>query len=169
MPRNVSFDHPVLGRLTIEAVEPERTYLLRQSVLRPHQRIDEMSLLGGADGDAAVMAAVTGAGEVIGTAAVMPEAAPAGLAPMLPPGPAWRLRSMATRADVQGGGIGRVVLDAALDHVAERGGAGVWCNARVRAVAFYERAGFRTFGDTWNEEHIGLHVRMWCAVTGGAS
>lgn len=123
-----------------------------------------MAISGWVEGESAMLAAITVDGQVVGSAAVMPHAAPATLVPVLPPGRAWHLRSMATRADVRNGGIGRAVLDAALAYVAERGGAAMWCNARVPAVAFYERAGFCTFGDVWTEDHIGPHIKMWRAT-----
>jgi len=47
-----------------------------------------------------------------------------------------------------------------LDHVADRGGTLVWCNARVPARRFYERAGFTVHGDEWDEPGIGPHVAM---------
>jgi predicted GNAT family N-acyltransferase len=44
--------------------------------------------------------------------------------------------------------------------VRERGGGLLWCNARVPAVAFYERAGFNTRGEVWNDPQIGPHIAM---------
>ena len=73
----------------------------------------------------------------------------------------WRLRAMATREDLQGQGIGSLVLNTALDHVAAEGGDLVWCNARVHAIGFYERAGFVTWGDEWVVPIHGPHVVMW--------
>ncbi|MGH8995935.1 MAG: GNAT family N-acetyltransferase [Acidimicrobiales bacterium] len=154
----------MIGRLTVGPVEPRRTYALRQAVLRPHQRVDEMAISDWVEGESVMMAAVTVDGQVVGSAAVMPHTAPAALAAVLPPGRGWHLLSMATRADVRGGGIGRAVLDAALAFVVDSGGAAVWCKARVPAVAFYKRAGFCTFGDAWTEDHIGPHIKMWRAA-----
>jgi GNAT superfamily N-acetyltransferase len=76
---------------------------------------------------------------------------------------------MATRHDVQGQGIGSMVLNAALDHVAAGGGDLLWCNARVGAIGFYERAGFRTWGDVWVIPDIGPHVVMWRRIETGTA
>jgi GNAT superfamily N-acetyltransferase len=162
MPPAIS--HRSLGRLVVGPVAPERTYALRQQVLRPHQRVEEMALPGADRPDAAVMAAVTDDGTVVATCAVTPEAAPRDLAAVLPPGGAWRLRAMATRPDVRSSGLGRAVLDAALDHVTRHGGGVLWCTARTPALRFYERAGFRTFGEPWIDEAIGPHVLAWRTV-----
>ena len=51
---------------------------------------------------------------------------------------------MATAPELQGQGVGTRVLRTAVDLVASAGGTLIWCNARVSALGFYERAGFRT-------------------------
>jgi ribosomal protein S18 acetylase RimI-like enzyme len=71
---------------------------------------------------------------------------------------------MATREDLRGQGVGSRVLGAVVDHVASRGGLLVWCNARVGAIAFYERAGFSTYGEEWVLPSVGPHVVMWRRV-----
>jgi predicted GNAT family N-acyltransferase len=52
------------------------------------------------------------------------------------------------------------VLAAALAHARAHGAELVWCNARVPARAFYERAGFAVHGDEWEDPDIGPHVAM---------
>jgi predicted GNAT family N-acyltransferase len=70
---------------------------------------------------------------------------------------------MATRADLRSLGIGAKVLEACVEHVAERGGGFLWCNARVPAQRFYERAGLSGWGDEF--ESYGIpHVVMWRMV-----
>ena len=46
----------------------------------------------------------------------------------------------------------------------EHGVRHVWCNAQVSARAFYERLGYRTTSDPFEEAGI-MHVRMDCALT----
>jgi GNAT superfamily N-acetyltransferase len=67
---------------------------------------------------------------------------------------------MATAEGWRGRGVGARVLAAVVDHVSSRGGGLLWCNARLPAVAFYERGGFEVGGDPWDEPHIGPHVAM---------
>jgi GNAT superfamily N-acetyltransferase len=71
---------------------------------------------------------------------------------------------MATADGYRGQGLGRRVLDAVVDHVAGAGGGLLWCAARLRAVPFYERAGFSTLGDVYEEPDVGPHVLMWRIV-----
>ena len=76
----------------------------------------------------------------------------------------WRVRGMATRPDARRRGLGGLVLDALLDHVASHGGGLVWCNARVPAQQLYGRAGFVTRGEVFELPGIGPHLLMWRTV-----
>ena len=67
---------------------------------------------------------------------------------------------MATEPECRGTGLGTAVLEAILDHVSCLGHGLVWCHARVPAVGFYERAGFVTRGEQWDEPLIGPHIVM---------
>ena len=103
------------------------SYPLRQAVLRPHQRIDEVGdKVDDEPGTATFGATDRASGALLGVGTVLPERAPFDPAQAGVPSGAgdpaatWRLRWMATRHDVQGQGIGSMVLNAALDHVAAR-------------------------------------------------
>jgi predicted GNAT family N-acyltransferase len=154
------------GLVTIEAVEPSRTYALRQQVLRPNLAVEEMALFGDLGPDTGVYGAIdTSTGELVGTANVHREAPPAELVAAVPGGDRypWRLRGMATREDLRSQGIGAQVLTACVAHVAARGGGFLWCNARVGARRFYARAGFSEWGDEFESYGI-QHVVMWRLV-----
>ncbi len=143
--------------VTVDRVAPEVTYPLRNRVLRPGKPQSAVHLAIDHDPATATFAARAPDGEVVGTAIVYPEPCP-----WLPERAAdWRLRGMATAEGRRGQGIGALVLRAALDHVAAAGGELVWCNARVPARLFYERAGFRPHGAPWDEADIGPHIAMW--------
>lgn len=143
----------------VRSVALEETLALKQRVLRPHQTIEELAREFTGLPDLACFAALED-GRVIGTATVHREAAP------WAPGdtPAWRLRGMATEEGRRGQGIGAAALAAAISHVRSRGGGLLWCNARTPAVAFYERAGFRTRGEPWDDPAIGAHIAMYLVV-----
>ena len=72
----------------------------------------------------------------------------------------WRIRGMATVPERRGEGLGAAVLDA-LESAAEgQGAARLWCNARIRAIPFYERAGWSVEGDEFELPQIGPHFVM---------
>jgi GNAT superfamily N-acetyltransferase len=124
-------------------------------VLRPHQTLEQLRAPDdSAPGTGNYAAFVDG--EVVGTASVRREAPP--WAPS--EHDAWRLRGMATHEGWRSRGVGSRVLDAIVGHVRAGGGGLLWCNARVPAVPFYERAGFVTRGAAWEEPDIGPHIAM---------
>jgi GNAT superfamily N-acetyltransferase len=71
---------------------------------------------------------------------------------------------MATAPEWRGTGVGSALVGAVFDHVAAGGGGLLWCNARLAAVGFYERAGMVTTGDVWEEPVIGPHIAMFVQV-----
>jgi GNAT superfamily N-acetyltransferase len=153
---------PTGREVSVERVPPAVTYPLRQRVLRPGRPPTAARLAVDEDPRTATFAARIGSAEVIGTAVVYPEPCP-----WQPDrASAWRLRGMATDPAHRSAGVGTRVLQAALDHVRVHGGALVWCNARTPARRFYERAGFATHGDPWDDPEIGPHIAMWCDLAG---
>lgn len=143
----------------IERVNAAETFALRQRVLRPHQRVEELSLPGDDDPDAGHFAAVDD-GAIIGTASVRRETAPWAADRQR----SWRLRGMATAEGRRNEGIGAELVRAVVDHVRQYGGGLLWCNARTPAVSFYQRAGFVTRGDAWDDPAIGPHIAMELSV-----
>jgi predicted GNAT family N-acyltransferase len=75
--------------------------------------------------------------------------------------PAFQLRGMATRRDRTGQGIGTAVLRFTLATLREeRGDVPVWCNARLAAVGFYARLGWRVVSEEFDVPGVGPHRRM---------
>jgi GNAT superfamily N-acetyltransferase len=79
----------------------------------------------------------------------------------------WRLKWMAAAGGFQGRGIGGLVLDAAVAHATGAGCDLLWCNARLRAVPFYVRAGFTVEGPEFDISGIGPHHPMALALPTG--
>jgi predicted GNAT family N-acyltransferase len=76
-------------------------------------------------------------------------------------GEAHQLRGMATAAALRGMGIGRALLrfaDEAL--VAETNIRGLWCNARVESIGFYERVGWQVVSGVFDVPGVGPHRIM---------
>jgi len=142
-------------------VAPEQTFALRHRVLRQHESLEDLRLSGDDDPRSGHIAAIDDdSGEVVGTAVVFPEPPPWDTGAS----GAWRLRGMATAEEWRSKGVGGAVLAAVVDHVNLAGGRLLWCNARLPAVRFYERAGFERVGEEWDEPHIGPHVAMQLRV-----
>ncbi len=141
----------------------EETAALRRAVLRPHLTIRQMTLVGDQGPDTAYLAvrALAGNGALVGCVRLEPVPCPWTESIDVDTDNAWQLRAMATDPSARGSGVGRLLVEAAVNHVAERGGKAIWCNARVGAEGFYSRLGFRTVTDAFaiaevSEDHVGM-------------
>lgn len=137
------------------AVPPAATYALRQRVLRPHQRVEDMGQAGDDDPSTVHLAVLSDEGTVTACLRLQRVACPWRTDP-----DGWQLRAMAVDESQRGQGLGAALVEDAVAHVARAGGGLLWCNARIPAQAFYERAGFTAVTDRWDEPDIGPHVGM---------
>lgn len=151
--------------MTVRPISAAETRPLRSEILRPGQPPANLAYPGD-DVPGSFHAGAFVDGTLVGIATVHPEPMPAPPDADVDASNAFRLRGMATRAGLQRGGIGRAVLGRCIEHVREAGAEVLWCNARVGAIGFYERLGFRTLGDEFDIAGIGPHFVMWKDVRG---
>jgi GNAT superfamily N-acetyltransferase len=76
----------------------------------------------------------------------------------------FRLRGMASHPDFQNQGAGSRLLRFALEHLQGQRADLLWCNARIRAVPFYEREGLVTDGPPFEIPGIGTHYLMYRSI-----
>jgi GNAT superfamily N-acetyltransferase len=146
--------------LQVRTCRMDDVVVLRQAVLRPHQTLEEVRWETDGHESAEHFCADDGDSAVVCVASVCRSAPPWQQgAPN-----SWRLRGMATAPLWRGKGAGSAVLKAVVAHVAAAGGGLLWCNARLGAVKFYERAGMVTRGEQWEEPFIGPHIAMYIMV-----
>lgn len=154
LPSHVTTHEPV------KAIPARATWELRQRVLRPHQKIDEMQYAG--DNDASTAHFGVYASEAIVAIASVYRVPPKGHED---DGRSWQLRGMATAQWVRGTGRGAAVLRECIRHCATCGGGLMWCNARLNAVGFYESYGFAIVSEPFDIGGIGPHVVMMRRLT----
>ena len=145
-------EHILIRQISADDVRP-----LRHRVLRPGQGYEETRYPGDSRPETVHLGAFDG-DRLVGIASLYREGRE---------GPGWRLRGMATDADVRGAGFGAALLAACADHVAAAGGGELWCNARLSAVGFYQRAGFDVVSEQFDVAGIGPHLVMARAVPAG--
>lgn len=73
----------------------------------------------------------------------------------------YRLRGMATFPEFKGLGYGSLILNSAEKILKERQCPLLWFNARVAAFEFYEKNGYRYFGEMFEIPQVGPHKVMW--------
>ena len=151
-------------RFIVRAIRVEATRALRQRILRPTQRAEDLVL----PRDDAPETRHFGAFARVGQTDVQPLV---GVASVYREGrsgetdtSAWRLRGMATSEEVRRQGCGAALLRACLAYAEERGGTSMWCNARVSASAFYAAQGFEREGEAFDLPDIGPHYVMSRAI-----
>lgn len=69
---------------------------------------------------------------------------------------AVQLKGMAVDDDLQGSGLGALLVDAGLSLARSRDAAIVWARARDSALGFYERLGFEPVGNGFIDEPTGM-------------
>ena len=138
--------------IVVRSASADEVVDLRWRVLRP-RKPREAAIWDG-DADARHWVAVQD-DRIVGIASAMraPYPKPEELAGKAPP--QWQLRGMAVEPGLQGSGVGKAVLGEVVRDVGEP----MWCNARVTALPFYLRQGWRATSDTF-DTNVGPHRRM---------
>lgn len=75
-------------------------------------------------------------------------------------GKGYRLRSMASKPDMQSKGGGSSLMNFAFDKFKEMKINYLWCNARSGAVEFYKKLGLKIISDEFDIPEIGPHYVM---------
>lgn len=76
-------------------------------------------------------------------------------------GEQFQLRGMATIVEFQGFGAGKLMMEKAFSILKELNINCLWCNARIKAVNFYEKQGLETFGEKFDITFVGEHYVMF--------
>lgn len=72
----------------------------------------------------------------------------------------YRLRGMATLPEYQGQGLSSALLRTAFPVIKQNQCTLLWCNAREKAMGFYQNVGFKPSGELFTIQNIGKHILM---------
>jgi len=73
----------------------------------------------------------------------------------------YQLRGMATSDGAQGKGYGKLLLQEAEAILKNKNIDIIWCNARVVAIDFYRKMGYKVMSDVFEAPQIGPHYVMY--------
>lgn len=153
-----------MAKLLIRQIASKDTLHLRGAIMRPGEPPENLVYEADNDPDTLHLGAYVDDKQV-GIASIYHEDPPdfSFLPDDMPRIGLWRLRNVATVPEVRGKGYGGKLLQAALGYVAAQGGSALWCNARLNAVWFYERYGFKRHSNVHGTQN---HLRyfMWRAI-----
>jgi GNAT superfamily N-acetyltransferase len=140
----------------ILAVNVAGTYDLRRRVLRGGDPSSDVTFAQDTVDGAFHLAALDEDGTVVGVASFYPVPTPWRPDAAAP----WQLRGMAVDPSMQGGGVGRQLLLAAVERLRADGADVLWANVRDSAEGFYARMGWETVGEGFLSVGIPHHVAV---------
>jgi GNAT superfamily N-acetyltransferase len=149
-------DGAIPGKMTeIKCIPSTETYAVRHPVLRPGKPLETCRFKG--DDDATTVHFGLSEGDrLCGVASVF-----ACDNPMFALQPQLQLRGMAVLDACQGKGYGSRLIRVSEKYASELHASILWCNARIAAVPFYEKCGYRKTGEAFAIGDIGLHYVMF--------
>lgn len=77
----------------------------------------------------------------------------------------YQLRGMAILKSFQGKNLGHTLLAYGENLLKQNHCNLVWCNARIVALNFYKRNGYKTIGNVFNIPEVGEHYTMYKLLT----
>ncbi|MGN7400017.1 GNAT family N-acetyltransferase [Cytobacillus praedii] len=140
--------------IEIRKIEPEMTYSIRHSVLRPHQLMDECKY----ETDHGAGAFHVGAfyqRELISIASFCIEKNSDFSSEMQ-----YRLRGMATLEEFRKLGAGKSLISFAESLIKGQGFELLWCKGRTSVQEYYSKLGFEVHGEVFDYPPIGPHIIM---------
>ncbi|NGZ89880.1 GNAT family N-acetyltransferase [Psychroflexus maritimus] len=72
----------------------------------------------------------------------------------------YQLRGMAIHPKMQSKGVGKELLTYSLRFLQNKNINLCWCNARAKAVNFYQKHGFNSYGEEFEIKEVGPHLLM---------
>lgn len=141
--------------IIISNVELEEIYPLRSRVLRPGQAIESCHYKEDSVSGCFHLGAKVGS-EVIGIASFYEEPHLS-----LPANLSYRLRGMAVLEEYRSSGVGKQIINRAIDICKQASADLLWCNARQSAAGFYKKLDFDYHGDSFDLPNIGPHFVMF--------
>jgi GNAT superfamily N-acetyltransferase len=119
----------------IEQITPELTWRLRHEVLYPETPIHKMWM--DEDDDGYHFGAFT-------------ENKLVAVVSLFSKGLDYQFRKFAVHPSMQGQGVGKALLDYVIAFAKTEGAERLWCNARVPAIGFYLKSGFKQTGEIFS-------------------
>jgi len=80
-------------------------------------------------------------------------------------GAGFQLRGMATHPHYYKRGLGKSLIEFAIQELKSKGVDYIWCNARKNAYQFYEKMGFKYMSDEFEIPTAGPHRKMYLLLS----
>lgn len=153
MPKTQDTRH---NAMRVSLITPEQTRQLRHLVLWPHIEKEVDCIIDIDHRDDAFHLGVFLDNEIIAVGSLFQMNSP-----KLQHEEQYRLRAMATHPEHRGTGSGRLLIEKAIRLLKEKNQDVLWCDARIKAVGFYQSLGFSVVDEVYDVPGIGPHKFMW--------
>jgi len=137
-------------------VHPKDTYPIRHKILRPHGTLQDC-VFQGDDDDLTFHLGAFVDNKLVSVASFYFESHEQFIAQYPHQ---YRLRGMATLQEHHGQGFSSALLKTAFPLIKQNQCTLLWCNARENAEGFYQKVGFKPFGEIFDLPLIGPHRLM---------
>jgi GNAT superfamily N-acetyltransferase len=143
------------SKLKVEFIEPNETLSLRHRVLKPQQKIEDVEYPGDHTSTSFHLG-IRNSGTIVCVGSLFLE----NLTDFKDENQ-YRLRGMATEADLRGKGYGKALLEEAERIIRQRGATLIWCYAREKAIDFYKSCGLECHGSFFDVPGVARHKVMF--------
>ncbi|WP_270998031.1 GNAT family N-acetyltransferase [Listeria seeligeri] len=140
--------------MEIKQIKAKDTQDIRHRVLRPEQP-ESNAIYPNDDLEGTFHLGAFENDVLIGVASFYPEKSAIIMAPAQ-----YRIRGVAAERGMRLKGVGSALLATGETEIWKRGAEIIWCNARIVAVGFYEKHGYRRVGKSFVIPGIGEHYLM---------
>lgn len=144
---------------SVKEISAEETYSIRHPILRAGKPLNTCAF-NGDNLETTVHIGIFNKNTVIGVASFMKTSNDL-FTEILQ----YQLRGMAVLQEFQGKELGKMLLEHGEGLLQERNIELIWCNARIIAVNFYKRNGYKITGDPFEIDEIGTHYKMYKALS----
>ena len=143
-----------LGPMQVLRISSRDTFKIRQLMLRPNGTLQDCEFKGDEDELTFHLGAFIDK-KLVSVASFYFEKHPDIAEPYQ-----FRLRGMATLPEHQGQGLSSALLKTAFPMIKQNLCKVLWCNARVSAIGFYTKVGFKQLSGEFEIPGIGPHTLM---------
>ena len=140
--------------MEVKQIDAKDTYPLRNKILRPNQTIEDCQYPGDEDDGSFHLGAYVD-DKLVSVASFYIDRHKD-----IDDEFQYRLRGMATEVEHRGNGFSLALLQTAIPLIEKNNIHVLWCNARTKALGFYEKVGFSVMSDEFEIEGIGPHFVM---------
>ena len=141
-------------KFTVKQITAAETYAVRHPVLRAGRPVETCAMPGD-DAEDTFHLGLFDAEKLVGVVTFM------NAAKTQFTGKQYQLRGMAVLEAYQGKGLGNILVTEGEQQLKQLGYDLLWCNARIKALNFYTRKGFKIEGEPFEIEPIGTHYLLY--------